>query len=223
MPFRSPSALREQLAEHDAHVFDGVVLIHVEIAVGLQRQVEAAVLGEQLQHVVEEADAGRDVVPAAAFDLQRAADAGLFRVALDGGFSCIRELFELVDVVDDGVRRPPPGRGDRGRCARMDGAAIPMKRHSGGAGSARVVDGVADVESGSPDALSEYASRPSGAGLCVRRRLPSPITGSKCSAGAKRFQREVGLFARTAGEDRERECSGQPLEQCRAWRPTSRA
>ena len=49
-----------------------MVLVHVEIAVGVQLEVEAAVLGEQLQHVVEEADAGRDLVPAAAFDLERA-------------------------------------------------------------------------------------------------------------------------------------------------------
>ena len=60
MPLRSPSAFAEQLAQHDADVFDGVVLVHVEIAFGVQLQVEAAMLGEQLQHVVEEADAGGD-------------------------------------------------------------------------------------------------------------------------------------------------------------------
>ena len=60
MPLRSPSAFEHGLAEHDADVFDGVVLIHVEIARRLQRQIEAAVPREQLQHVIEEADAGRD-------------------------------------------------------------------------------------------------------------------------------------------------------------------
>ena len=64
-----------------------MVLVHVEIAVGLEREVEAAVFGEQLQHVIEEADAGGDVVAAAAFDLQRAGDPRLFGVALDGGGS----------------------------------------------------------------------------------------------------------------------------------------
>ena len=44
------------------------MLIHVQIAIGAQLQIEAAVFGEQLQHVVEEADAGRDLVPAAPFD-----------------------------------------------------------------------------------------------------------------------------------------------------------
>ena len=60
----------EQLAQHDADVFHGVVLVHIEIAVGVELQIEAAVLGEQLQHVIEEADAGGDLVAAAAFDLR---------------------------------------------------------------------------------------------------------------------------------------------------------
>src|ERR1019366_6013600 len=77
----------EQLAEHDADVFHGVVLVHVEIALGLQGEVEAAVLGEQLQHVVEEANAGRDVIASAALDVQGAGDACLFGVALNGGAS----------------------------------------------------------------------------------------------------------------------------------------
>ena len=55
---RSPSACEHRLAERDAEVLDGVVLIDVEIAGRLQRQVEAAVPREQLQHVIEEADAG---------------------------------------------------------------------------------------------------------------------------------------------------------------------
>src|ERR1035441_2842862 len=77
----------EQLAEHDADVFHGVVLVDVEIAFGLQGEVEAAVLGEQLQHMVEEANAGGDVIASAAFDFQGAADACLFGIALDGGGS----------------------------------------------------------------------------------------------------------------------------------------
>ena len=52
--------LAHRLAERDADVFDGVVLVHVEVAVHLQRQVERAVPRDQLQHVIEEADAGRD-------------------------------------------------------------------------------------------------------------------------------------------------------------------
>ena len=49
--------LQHRLAERDADVLDGVVLIDVEVARRLQREIEAAVTREQLQHVIEEADA----------------------------------------------------------------------------------------------------------------------------------------------------------------------
>jgi hypothetical protein len=45
------------------------------------------VLGEQFQHVVEEADAGGDLVFAAAFNAEGAGDLRLFGIALDGGAS----------------------------------------------------------------------------------------------------------------------------------------
>ena len=61
------------------------MLVHVQIAFGDQLQIEAAVLGEQLQHVIEEADAGGDLVRAAPFDREAAADLRFFGVALDGG------------------------------------------------------------------------------------------------------------------------------------------
>ena len=60
----------DRLAERDADVLDRVVLVDVEIALGAQAQVEAAVAREQLQHVVEKADAGPDVVSAAAVERQ---------------------------------------------------------------------------------------------------------------------------------------------------------
>ena len=61
---------REKLAEYDAGVFDGVMLVDVEIAFGGEVQIECAVLGEQLEHVVEKPDSGRNVVCAAAFDFE---------------------------------------------------------------------------------------------------------------------------------------------------------
>ena len=51
----------EGLAQSDADIFDGVVLIDVEIAVALQFKIEAAVMREQFQHVIEEANAGNFV------------------------------------------------------------------------------------------------------------------------------------------------------------------
>ena len=83
MPTLRAERLRERLAERDADVLDGVVLIDVEVAVGLQLQVEGAVPREQLQHVVEEPDAGLHLVAALALDAQRDVDPGLARVPLD--------------------------------------------------------------------------------------------------------------------------------------------
>ena len=79
---------QHRFPEHDADVLDGVVLIDVQVALGLQRQVEAAVPREQLQHVVEEADAGADVVAALAVDRQRAADVGLLGAPVEFRRAC---------------------------------------------------------------------------------------------------------------------------------------
>ena len=73
----------ECLAERDADVFDGVMLIDIEIAVALEFEIECAVAREQLQHVIEEANAGGDFVLAAAFDGEPDGDARFCGVALD--------------------------------------------------------------------------------------------------------------------------------------------
>ena len=62
MPRLLPIAFSNRFAERDADVFDGVMLIDVEIAGGLDLQVEAAVPGDQVEHVIEKADAGAVLV-----------------------------------------------------------------------------------------------------------------------------------------------------------------
>ena len=57
-PLTIPQRLREQLPQRDADILDRVVLVHIQIPGGFQLQIEPAVLGEQLQHVIEKADAG---------------------------------------------------------------------------------------------------------------------------------------------------------------------
>ena len=52
--------LRKRLAEGDADVLQGVVLIHGEVAASPEIQIERAVTGQQFQHVVEEADTAAD-------------------------------------------------------------------------------------------------------------------------------------------------------------------
>jgi len=82
-PFAIAEGFREELADDDTDVFDGVVLIHIEITFGGEFEVEAAVFGEELEHVVEEADTGCNVIPAAAFDAELAFDLRLLGIALD--------------------------------------------------------------------------------------------------------------------------------------------
>jgi hypothetical protein len=50
--------LRKKLAKDNSGVFDSVVLVDVEVAFGRESQIEAAMLGEELQHMVEETYAG---------------------------------------------------------------------------------------------------------------------------------------------------------------------
>src|SRR5262249_42008740 len=63
---------------------DRVVLVDIQVALGAQLQIETAVFGKQLQHVVEEADARRNLVLAAPLDPECAGDARLLGVALEG-------------------------------------------------------------------------------------------------------------------------------------------
>src|SRR5260370_23094501 len=49
--------LGEGLSQGNAHIFDRVMLVDVQVAGRVQPQVKCAVAGEQLQHVIEEANA----------------------------------------------------------------------------------------------------------------------------------------------------------------------
>ena len=60
--------LAQRLAEGEADVLDGVVLVDLEVAARPHGQVEEAVAGEALQHVVEERHAGVDGRLAGAVD-----------------------------------------------------------------------------------------------------------------------------------------------------------
>ena len=53
--------LLHRLAERDADVLGGVVVVDVQVALGLHGDVDARVAREQVEHVIEEADAGRDL------------------------------------------------------------------------------------------------------------------------------------------------------------------
>ncbi len=56
IPFFEPSAV-DGFAEGDANVFDGMVLVHIEIAARADLQIEAPMARNLLEHVIEEANA----------------------------------------------------------------------------------------------------------------------------------------------------------------------
>ena len=53
-------ALRQCLTERDAAVLDRMVTVHLEVALAGEREAEAGMHGEAVQHMVEKADAGVD-------------------------------------------------------------------------------------------------------------------------------------------------------------------
>ena len=56
--------MKQTFAQCDACIFDGVVLIHVEVTLGVDGEVHHSVLSYLLQHVVEEAQSCGDVAVA---------------------------------------------------------------------------------------------------------------------------------------------------------------
>ena len=53
--------LLHRLAERNADIFGGVMVIDVEVADRLDRDVDARMPGQQIEHMVEKADSGRDL------------------------------------------------------------------------------------------------------------------------------------------------------------------
>jgi hypothetical protein len=51
--------LRQRLPEGDPGVLDGVVLVDLQVAVGVDGEVQATVAAELVEHVIEERDTGR--------------------------------------------------------------------------------------------------------------------------------------------------------------------
>ena len=73
--------LVERLAEHDPGVLDRVVRAGLQVAGDRDLEVQPAVAGEQVEHVVEEADAGRAGAGAGAGQAERERDVGLAGLA----------------------------------------------------------------------------------------------------------------------------------------------
>jgi hypothetical protein len=63
--------LGKRLAERDADVFDGVVGIDVQVALGFDFEVDQAVAGDLVEHVVEEGHAGGKAALTGAIEIER--------------------------------------------------------------------------------------------------------------------------------------------------------
>jgi hypothetical protein len=82
-PFFIVEGLFDGLSQADADVLDGVVLIDLEVSFGFDFQIEGPVPSEELEHVIEKADAGLPAPVAAAVQVELQADLGFAGVAGD--------------------------------------------------------------------------------------------------------------------------------------------
>jgi hypothetical protein len=60
----------DAFTESDAHIFNSVMLVDIQVTDGSQLQVKSAVTGDQIEHVIEEGDAGGDRGFTAAIQIQ---------------------------------------------------------------------------------------------------------------------------------------------------------
>src|SRR5207248_2652460 len=73
--------LHDRFAEADAHILDGVVIVHVQIPASGNAQVEEAVAPDVVEHVVEEANARLYLYAAAAIQVEIELGLRLLRAA----------------------------------------------------------------------------------------------------------------------------------------------
>ena len=79
--------LGKGVAETNAHVLDGVVVIHPGVTGAGHGEVKGPVAGKAREHVVEEPDAGLDVVFSRPVQVQGQGDVGLAGLAPDVALS----------------------------------------------------------------------------------------------------------------------------------------
>lgn len=75
--------LGEGLAQGDAHVLIGVVVVDVGVAPGGDLQIQQAVAGDLVKHVVEERDAGGHLAAAGAVEIEGHVHVGFTGDAMD--------------------------------------------------------------------------------------------------------------------------------------------
>ncbi|KAG1086048.1 hypothetical protein G6F40_014037 [Rhizopus arrhizus] len=137
----------QRLPQGKTRVFDGVVLVDVQVALGLDVQREATVLSDLFEHVVEERQARGDARIADSIQVQLNADPRFFRIALDHcGTRCVGQgvgdarpvplttkLFgaqlEATDVEVVGKLQVGDAIADHARTRPIDAAVLQVSRH----------------------------------------------------------------------------------------------
>ena len=117
------------LSQDDPGIFDGMVIVDLQVPVRLDRQVKESVPGESVQHMVEEADPGIDLRDAGAVQVQLDLYAGLRGIPLNFRYPC---HFPLLPAHSRNAP-PPNSRGPsvplpsrRSRCHHGPPAALPV-------------------------------------------------------------------------------------------------
>ena len=89
--FAVAQRLVERLAQRDAGVLDRVVLVDVQIALAAHLQRQRGMLGERLEHVVEERNPGIGLSLAVAVEVEGDPQVGLLRLPLHGAVARHRQ------------------------------------------------------------------------------------------------------------------------------------
>ena len=155
--------LAQRLAERERGVLDGVVRVDLEVAVGAHDEVEAAVLAELGEHVVEERHAGRDVGGAGAVEVELDRD-----VATPWSCARTRAVRLMPDAPRSAVGRDGVGRGAAQPGTRSTSSAVPAVTRS---------------QPGRPDVADQDAA--------VEQRLPGrpPVGEARRTARSSRPSR----------------------------------
>jgi hypothetical protein len=77
--------LGDGLAERQRRILGRVMLIDMQIAIHLQRDVDQRVSRQLLDHMIEEADPGRDIIDTRPIEVDGDIDRGFRGLAADGG------------------------------------------------------------------------------------------------------------------------------------------
>ena len=168
--------LRERGPEDERDVLDGVVLVDLEVAVGLDREIEQPVVRERAQEVVVEPDPGVDGGVAGAVEPERHRDVGLARGPRDGHAPLL---------------------------ARADGQ---FAERGGHAGDSVVLGAAAPAVAGAAISLAALMSRSfsSGSRTVSRRRAGQDVPGRERARHEAAGQERLGDGARLARASRSR-------------------